>query len=229
MMWDTGGWKLNSEKADIQFIAPKSGALGWIDTFAIPAKGKNDAAAYAWINFNMRPRSPPRWPGGCGQLHRLQGRRQADGRAKLKAQFAASFPQAALEQRQVVPRRAGRPGRDRRPRARPHQGRQLRPGGRATPIPDAGRDQPRPGSPACRQALRRACGGGRPVVLRRARQLLLDPRPSGCGKTTLLRMIAGFLAARFRRHPASAASRCRRAAQPAAGEHGVSSTWRCSR
>src|SRR5205814_6091289 len=55
MMWDTGGWKLNSEKADIQFIAPKSGALGWIDTFAIPAKGRNDAAAYAWINFNMRP------------------------------------------------------------------------------------------------------------------------------------------------------------------------------
>ncbi|PIW07677.1 MAG: spermidine/putrescine ABC transporter substrate-binding protein, partial [Comamonadaceae bacterium CG17_big_fil_post_rev_8_21_14_2_50_60_13] len=41
MMWDTGGWKLNGEKAEIQFIAPKSGALGWIDTFAIPAKGKN--------------------------------------------------------------------------------------------------------------------------------------------------------------------------------------------
>ena len=55
MMWDTGGWKLNNENADIQFIAPKSGAMGWIDTFALPAKGRNDAAAYAWINFNMRP------------------------------------------------------------------------------------------------------------------------------------------------------------------------------
>ena len=28
MMWDTGGWKLNGEKPEIQFIAPKSGALG---------------------------------------------------------------------------------------------------------------------------------------------------------------------------------------------------------
>ena len=37
MMWDTGGWKLNSENPEIQYIAPKSGALGWIDTFAIPA------------------------------------------------------------------------------------------------------------------------------------------------------------------------------------------------
>jgi spermidine/putrescine transport system substrate-binding protein len=47
MMWDTGGWKLNAEKPEIQFIAPKSGALGWIDTFALPAKGRADAAAYA--------------------------------------------------------------------------------------------------------------------------------------------------------------------------------------
>ena len=55
MAWDTGGWKLNAENPDIKFIAPKSGALGWIDTFAIPAKGRNDDAAYQWINFNMRP------------------------------------------------------------------------------------------------------------------------------------------------------------------------------
>ncbi len=46
MAWDTGGWKLNSENPEIKFIAPKSGALGWIDTFAIPAKGRNDEAAY---------------------------------------------------------------------------------------------------------------------------------------------------------------------------------------
>ena len=68
MMWDTGGWKLNSEKADIQFIAPKSGALGWIDTFAIPAKGKNDAAAYAWINFNMRPDIAAKVAGAAGNF-----------------------------------------------------------------------------------------------------------------------------------------------------------------
>jgi spermidine/putrescine transport system substrate-binding protein len=96
MMWDTGGWKLNSEKADIQFIAPKSGALGWIDTFAIPAKGKNDAAAYAWINFNMRPEIAAKVAGGAGNFTASKGADKLMDE-KLKAQFAASFPQAALD------------------------------------------------------------------------------------------------------------------------------------
>src|SRR5271167_1314894 len=37
MMWDTGGWTLNRENPDIQFIVPRSGSLGWLDTFALPA------------------------------------------------------------------------------------------------------------------------------------------------------------------------------------------------
>ena len=96
MMWDTGGWTLNSEKADLQFIAPKSGALGWIDTFAIPAKGRNDAAAYAWINFNMRPDIAAKVAGAAGNFTASKG---ADKLMddKLRAQFAASFPQAALD------------------------------------------------------------------------------------------------------------------------------------
>jgi spermidine/putrescine transport system substrate-binding protein len=96
MMWDTGGWKLNGEKAEMQFIAPKSGALGWIDTFAIPAKGKNDAAAYAWINFNMRPEIAAKVAGAAGNFTASQGADQLMD-AKLKAQFAASFPEAALK------------------------------------------------------------------------------------------------------------------------------------
>lgn len=55
MGWDNGGWKLHGENPDIDFVAPKSGALGWIDTFAIPAKAKNVAGAYKWINFMLRP------------------------------------------------------------------------------------------------------------------------------------------------------------------------------
>ncbi len=55
MAWDNGGWKLHAENPDIDFVAPKSGALGWIDTFTIPAKAKNVEAAYKWINFMMRP------------------------------------------------------------------------------------------------------------------------------------------------------------------------------
>ena len=96
LMWDTGGWKLNSENPDIKFIAPKSGATGWIDTFALPAKGKNDAAAYAWINFNMRPEIAARVAKSAGNFTASKG---ADKLMddKLKAQFAESFPEAALK------------------------------------------------------------------------------------------------------------------------------------
>ena len=55
MAWDNGGWKLHAENPNIDFVAPRSGALGWIDTFAIPAKAKNVDAAYKWINFILRP------------------------------------------------------------------------------------------------------------------------------------------------------------------------------
>ncbi len=55
MAWDKGGWKLHGENSNIDFIAPRSGALGWIDTFAIPAKAKNVEGAYKWINFMLRP------------------------------------------------------------------------------------------------------------------------------------------------------------------------------
>jgi spermidine/putrescine transport system substrate-binding protein len=95
MMWDTGGWKLNSESTDIQYIAPKAGAMGWIDTFAIPAKGRNDAAAYAWINFNMRPEIAAKVATSAGNFTAAKGADQLMD-AKLKAQFAASFPEAAL-------------------------------------------------------------------------------------------------------------------------------------
>ena len=96
MMWDTGGWKLNGENPDVQFIAPKSGALGWIDTYALPAKGRNDAAAYAWINFNMRPEIAAKVASTAGNFTASQGADQLAS-AKLKAQFGASFPEAALK------------------------------------------------------------------------------------------------------------------------------------
>ena len=53
--WDNGAFKLHKENPDIDFVAPDTGALGWIDTFVIPAKSENLDAAYAWINFMLRP------------------------------------------------------------------------------------------------------------------------------------------------------------------------------
>jgi spermidine/putrescine transport system substrate-binding protein len=95
MMWDTGGWELNKANPDVKFIAPKSGALGWVDTFAIPAKGKNDAAAYAWINFNMRPEVAAKVASSAGNFTASKGADQMMDPV-LKKQFAESFPEAAL-------------------------------------------------------------------------------------------------------------------------------------
>jgi spermidine/putrescine transport system substrate-binding protein len=53
--WDSTAFKLYSENQDIHFIPPETGALAWIDTFAIPRGGEADDAAYKWINFVTKP------------------------------------------------------------------------------------------------------------------------------------------------------------------------------
>ena len=53
--WDGTAFKLNAESPHINFRPPDTGALGWIDTFALPRKTKAEDAAYQWINFVMRP------------------------------------------------------------------------------------------------------------------------------------------------------------------------------
>ena len=96
MMWDTGGWTLNRENPDIQYIVPRSGALGWLDTFALPARGRNEAAAYAWINFTMRPENAARVIKSVGNFSAAKGTAPfVDPR--LKAQFTAAFPDSALK------------------------------------------------------------------------------------------------------------------------------------
>ncbi|WP_435891184.1 extracellular solute-binding protein [Meridianimarinicoccus marinus] len=96
MAWDTGGWKLNAENPDITFVAPASGALGWIDTFVLPAKGKADDAAYAWINFVMQPEIAAMITAAAGNFTASLG---ADAFADdtLKAQFQDSFPPEAID------------------------------------------------------------------------------------------------------------------------------------
>jgi spermidine/putrescine transport system substrate-binding protein len=95
MMWDTGGWTLNRENPDIQFVVPRSGSLGWLDTFALPARGRNDTAAYAWINFTMRPENAAKIIKSVGNFSAAKGTAPfVDPR--LKAQFAAAFPDSVV-------------------------------------------------------------------------------------------------------------------------------------
>jgi len=96
MAWDTGGWSLNADNPDITFVAPKSGALGWIDTFALPAKGRADDAAYAWINFVMRPDIAAKITASAGNFTASKGG-DADVDPALKARYQASFPQEAID------------------------------------------------------------------------------------------------------------------------------------
>ncbi len=96
MAWDTGGWKLNADNPDITFVAPASGALGWVDTFVLPAKGRADDAAYAWINFVMRPEIAAMITEAAGNFTASKGADEYAA-ADLKARYQASFPAEALD------------------------------------------------------------------------------------------------------------------------------------
>ncbi len=96
MAWDTGGWKLNADNPDITFVAPKAGALGWIDAFVLPKKGKADEAAYKWINFVMQPEVAAMITAQAGNFTASLG---ADAMADdaLKSRFQGSFPPADID------------------------------------------------------------------------------------------------------------------------------------
>ena len=71
--WDGTGWLLSQENPAIKFIAPDEGALGWIDTFTLPAGAENIDLAYAFIEFNYRPEIAGMVIGGGGFLSAIQG------------------------------------------------------------------------------------------------------------------------------------------------------------
>lgn len=96
MAWDAGGWKLNKEMKDITFVAPKSGALGWIDTFALPRKTKAEDAAYKWINYVMQPEVAAKITEAAGNFTASKGSDDFVNDV-LKAQFKESFPPKHLD------------------------------------------------------------------------------------------------------------------------------------
>ncbi|MEQ5834931.1 extracellular solute-binding protein [Marinobacter sp. NFXS9] len=95
MAWDAGGWKLHGENPDISFVAPKSGALGWIDTFALPRRSENVDAAYKWINFVMQPEIAAKITNQSGNFTASKG---ADEfvKADLRDAYRQSFDEKAL-------------------------------------------------------------------------------------------------------------------------------------
>ncbi len=96
MAWDGAGWKLNVENKDIDFIAPRSGALGWIDTFALPAKAKNVDAAYKWINFILRPENAAAFTNVEKYATASNGATPLLD-ASVRGNFERSFPMEAID------------------------------------------------------------------------------------------------------------------------------------
>lgn len=96
MAWDAGGWKLNATNKDIDFVAPKEGALGWIDTFAIPSKAKNVDAAYKWINFMLKPENAGYFTTTEKYATASQGANDYIA-PEVRANFERSFPQADID------------------------------------------------------------------------------------------------------------------------------------
>jgi len=95
MAWDKGGWKLHEENASIDFFAPSSGALGWIDTFAIPAKAKNVEGAYKWINFMLQPENAAAFTNSDTTANASKDSNQFVD-TSIRNNFERSFPMAAI-------------------------------------------------------------------------------------------------------------------------------------
>ena len=94
--WDSTAYRLYDQNSNIVFIPPETGALTWIDTFVIPAKGQADDAAYKWINFVLEPENITIMSGSTGAIAAVQG-----GAALLpedkKAAVAAAFTQDDID------------------------------------------------------------------------------------------------------------------------------------
>ncbi len=95
MAWDKGGWKLHNENPNIDFFPPRSGALGWIDTFAIPAKSKNVEGAYKWINFMLRPENAAVFTNLDTTANASKGANRFLEPA-IRSNFERSFPLSAI-------------------------------------------------------------------------------------------------------------------------------------
>ncbi len=54
-IWDGGGRKMMQFNPKFKYVLPKTGGLGWTDTFMIPKSAKNPVGANLFINFMLRP------------------------------------------------------------------------------------------------------------------------------------------------------------------------------
>jgi spermidine/putrescine transport system substrate-binding protein len=94
--WDTSAAALQKEKLPISYLAPKEGALAWMEGFAIPKGAQNLEQAYAWINWYYTPEA-----GALYADHTSINTTAKGAEAHLsdfnKQFFAAAYPGDALQ------------------------------------------------------------------------------------------------------------------------------------
>lgn len=90
--WDSTAFKLNAQNPNLVYVPPKSGTVGWIDTFTLPRKGEADDAAYKWINFVLQPDIIPLMSESTGSIVAVK-----DGISLLPAKMRAAVEESFTE------------------------------------------------------------------------------------------------------------------------------------
>lgn len=94
--WDSSAVALRKEKLPIGYIAPKEGALAWMEGFAIPKGAQNLEQAYAWINWFYTPQAGAMYSNSTGINSTSVGAEQYLSDLN-KLFFAEAYPGDALQ------------------------------------------------------------------------------------------------------------------------------------
>ena len=95
--WDTTGIKLHNDvDSKWLYTAPKEGALGWMDTVAIPSGAANVEQAYELINFLLTPEAGAVFANNTGYNSAAKGADKHLTTASKEA-FAIAYPEGAID------------------------------------------------------------------------------------------------------------------------------------
>jgi len=94
--WDSTAAALAKEGLPVSFVAPKEGALTWMEGVAIPKGAQNLDQAYAFINWFLTPEAGAMYTNATSINSTAVGAEQHISE-QAKAFFAAAYPGDALE------------------------------------------------------------------------------------------------------------------------------------
>ena len=95
--WDGPAMRMRTEtKGKITYLAPKEGALTWMDSLAIPVGAKNIEQAYAWLNWYYSAENAAIHVRLSGYNSTVAGADKFAGTAYAE-NFAAAYPSNAIE------------------------------------------------------------------------------------------------------------------------------------